>query len=215
MAVLLAAGFAWAYFTRTAPESPQMKLSLALPAKAQFIHLALSPDGKWLACTLFKGNSISLWAFALATGESRMLVDAPGGRHPFWSPDSRFIAFFSGNQLKKVALSGGLPVTLCDFPYGDGGAWNREDVIIVSGWGDLGLSRVSGTGGPVMPVQQSNSKGKELRLRYPSFLPDGRHFIGTVSNEDKEISGHLSRLTRWGHAATFAGGYLERCLRGG
>jgi hypothetical protein len=94
-----------------------------------------------------------------------------------------------GKQLKKVALTGGLPITLCDFPFGDGGAWNREDVIIISGWGDLGLSRVPATGGPVMPVLQSNSNGQELRLRYPSFLPDGRHFIGTVSNEDKETRG--------------------------
>jgi Tol biopolymer transport system component len=162
----------------------------------QIKHLALSPNGKWLAVTLTKGSSQSLWALDLATGEPKLLVDDPGGRHPFWSPDSRFIGFFASDKLKfpndklkKVALTGGLPVTLCDFPFGDGGSWNREDVIILSGWGELGLSRVPATGGPVTPILQPNSKGPEVRLRFPSFLPDGHHFIGTVINEDKETSG--------------------------
>src|SRR5262249_30404196 len=78
LAVLLAAGFAWAYFTRPlASEGHQMKFSLALPEKMQIKHLALSPNGKWLAVTLAKGGSQSLWALDLATGETKQLVGEP------------------------------------------------------------------------------------------------------------------------------------------
>jgi eukaryotic-like serine/threonine-protein kinase len=189
LAALLAAGFAWAYFSRPAPEAHPLKLSLALPEKMRFIHLALSPDGKWLAFNVEKGGSLQLWALALDTAETKLLVDDEGGRHPFWSPDSRFIGFFSGSKLKKIALNGGLPITLCDFPRGEGGAWNREDVILISGWGDLGLSRVSASGGPVTPVLQPEANRPRLDFRYPSFLPDGRHFICTAISNDKEIRG--------------------------
>jgi eukaryotic-like serine/threonine-protein kinase len=199
---LAALAFAWAYFTRPASEALQMKLSLALPEKMRFVNLALSPDGKWLAFNVQKGSSLQLWTLALATRETKLLDES--ARNPFWSPDSRFIGYFSGNKLKKVALNGGLPITLCDFPRGDGGAWNREDVILISGWGDLGLSRVSASGGPVTPVLPPEANRPRLDFRYPSFLPDGRHFIGTLINDDKEPSGiYLGSLD---------GGPLQRLL---
>jgi hypothetical protein len=39
-----------------------------------------------------------------------------GARFPFWSPDSRNLAFFAFDKLKKIAVVGGPAVTLCDAP---------------------------------------------------------------------------------------------------
>ena len=57
---------------------------------------------------------------------------AAGG--PFWSPDSRFIGFFAQGKLKKIEISGGPAVALCDVDSEGvgGGTWNRDGVILFS-----------------------------------------------------------------------------------
>src|SRR5262245_3510041 len=70
-----------------------------------------------------------------------------GGTFPFWSPDSRFIGFFAGGKLKKVAIAGGPPTVLCDVPAGSGGSWSRDNVLLFAPGGThLGLQRMSSAG---------------------------------------------------------------------
>lgn len=93
---------------------------------------------------------------------------------PFWSPDSRFIAFRSGSKLKKVEASGGPPQTLCSFPDrgGGSGAWNRDGVVIFDAPDGHGFRRVSAEGGDVSALMIPG--GEHFG---PVFLPDGRHFF--------------------------------------
>jgi eukaryotic-like serine/threonine-protein kinase len=184
---LLAVGFVWAYFTRpSAPEARPLKLSLALPEKTKFHNLAISPDGAWLAFTKETGQ---LWTLALATGEAKPHQGAELAGYPFWSPDSRFIGFFTGDKLKKIEVSGGLPITLCDVRNGVGGSWSREGVIIFGKLDGADISRVPAAGGTPAPVLRNDLKRQELVLRFPSFLPDSQHFLYTVGSNDKEARG--------------------------
>jgi Tol biopolymer transport system component len=173
LAALLAATFAWAYFTRPAPEAHSLKLSLALPENTHFIHLALSPDGKWLAFNTKKGESWQLWALALASGETRLIVEDQGVRNPFWSPDSRFIGFYAGGKLKKVAAIGGPPQILCDVAGGGLGTWNQDDVILFSAANSI--YRVAASGGPTAAIRTPDKSASAVAA--PHFLPDGRHFV--------------------------------------
>ena len=66
----------------------------------------------------------------LHAGEAQPLAGTEGAEAPFWSPDSRFIAFGASGKLKKIAASGGLVHTLCDARVVLGGSWNRNDVIV-------------------------------------------------------------------------------------
>jgi Tol biopolymer transport system component len=94
---------------------------------------------------------------------------------PFWSPDSRSIAFFAQGKLKKIAVDGGPARILCDAAAARGGTWGTQDVIVFAGGAQGPLSRVSAAGGDAavvtkqIPGQQSH--------RFPFFLPDGRHFL--------------------------------------
>jgi len=91
-----------------------------------------------------------------------------------WSPDSRFIAFQTGNELKKIKVSGGPPLRICDAPYMLlGGAWNRDDTLLfgtVAG----GLIAVSEQRGAPRFVTSTTARN-EVHV-FPFFLPDGRHF---------------------------------------
>ena len=91
-----------------------------------------------------------------------------GAFYPFWSPDSRWIAFFTPNRLMKIAATGGVPQAICaSDPRSLGGSWGAGDVILVTSDGSS-INRVSAAGGTLTPV---------LPGRWPHFLPDGEHFL--------------------------------------
>src|SRR5262249_52353449 len=78
-----------------------------------------------------------------------------------------------------IDASGGPPIALCNALSGRGGTWNQEGVIIFSPNGSLSkMERVSASGGVPAPVNL------DVSGRWPSFLPDSRHFLyssgGTV-----------------------------------
>ncbi len=188
LAVLMAAGFAWAYFTlRPVADARPMKLSLLPPEKTSFGHIAVSPDGRWLAFTAATGSKVQLWARALASADAKPFEGTEGATYPFWSPDSRFIGFFAGSKLKKVEASGGLPATLCDVGIGSGGTWNREGEILFSSVGGRAIQRVPAAGGAPVVVLRGDSQGQGIHA--PSFLPDGRHFLCFATSSEKEKIG--------------------------
>jgi len=125
--LLLTLGLTWAYFTRQpAPDARVMKSSILPPENSSFDHIAISPDGRHLAFTAATGGKVQLWVRALDSSEARVLVGTQGAAMPFWSPDSRFIGFFADGRLKKIEVTGGLALTLCEVPGPSfDGAWSR------------------------------------------------------------------------------------------
>ncbi len=183
-------GLAWAYLTRRpAAEARVVKLSILPPDKANFAGVAVSPDGRWLAFTAATGGKVQLWVRALDATESKALGGTEGATLPFWSPDSRAIAFFANGKLKKIDAAGGVVSTLCDVGVANGGTWNREGVILFSHLGGAGISRVSASGGDVASVLRVDPEHQETDYANPFFLPDGRHFLYNVFGGQKEVRG--------------------------
>jgi Tol biopolymer transport system component len=152
----------------------ELRTSLASPAG----RFALSPDGRRLAvvATDLSGRTM-LWLRPLDTSVAQPLAGSEDATFPFWSPDSRFIAFVAQNKLKKIDVSGGPPVTICDADIAAPGAWNRDNVILFTPKGASPLFRVSSGGGTPTPVTTLDVAAGDAQHWYPSFLPDGRHFL--------------------------------------
>ncbi len=182
-------GFAWAYFTRqaTTNDARVMKFSITPPENASFDNIALSPDGRWLAFTAATGGKVQLWVRALDATEAKVLPGTEGARLPFWSPDNRWVAFFTANKLKKIEVSGGPAQALCDAVTANGGAWNRDGVIIFGR--ASGLFRVSATGGEVTVLTTTDGVRQEIAHHSPSFPPDGQHFLYSILSGQKEVRG--------------------------
>jgi Tol biopolymer transport system component len=166
-----------------------MKLSLSPPEKSSFDHIAVSPNGRWLAFTATTGGRVQLWVRAFDAADAKPLAGTEGASFPFWSPDSRFIGFFVPGKLKKIEVPDGLPATLCDAGIPTGGAWSRDGVILFSFLGGSGLSRVSNVGGEVKSVLRPDFNRQESEFRDPCFLPDGRHFLYSKFSPQKEVRG--------------------------
>ena len=146
---------------------------------------ALSPDGKWIVFgARTADNKHPLWLRPLASTTAQVLAGTDGGTFPFWSPDSRNVAFFAEGKLKKIAISGGPALTIADTRAGGvGGSWSPEGIILFSP-NNSPLLKVAASGGNFSPVTSLEAT-KSRAHRFPWFLPDGRHFLfEDVSNAD-------------------------------
>lgn len=152
---------------------------------------ALSPDGGALvfSAVAADGNSL-LWIRPLDSLKADPLAGTEGAIAPFWSPDSRYIAYFSGGKIKKVNAAGGFSETICN--AGDiagGGAWNRDGVILFGKGLSDGLYRVSASGGEPARLTTPNPTHHEKAHLWPRFLPDGIHYLYFVAGDSDENSG--------------------------
>jgi Tol biopolymer transport system component len=165
-----------------------VRFSVPPPDNAQFGQvgtqpaIALSPDGRKLAFIAVTGGVNRLWIRSLDSVEARPLVGTDGvsatfSAAPFWSPDSRFLAYFAQGKLKRIDVSGGPPQTLCDAD-GSSGTWSGKNIIVFDA-GQAGgpLKRIPATGGkPESVTALDASRHEEMHL-YPHFLPDSDHFL--------------------------------------
>jgi len=176
-------GLAGALYVRRAPVDTRVYRSTFVPPDnvdvlPRFGMMALSPDGRRLAFVARDANFRPvLWVRELAALESRQLPDTDGAAGPFWSPDSRFIAFSANGKLKKIDASGGPAISLCDTNTSYSGSWGRGDVILFTPEDFRPLSRVAAAGGTPTPATTLDTKGGEQWHSHPFFLPDGRHFL--------------------------------------
>ena len=156
---------------------------------------AISPDGRLVAFAAEVNGKRQLWLRALDALQAQPVRGTEDARFPFWSPDSRYIAFFAQGKLNKIAAGGGPAESLCDAPFGAGGSWSRNNVILFAPNAILGapgipIRRVSADGG--VPADVIGTKG---RNGFPVFLPDGRHFLYVALSQSTEQDGvYLSSL---------------------
>jgi len=152
------------------------------------LGLALSPDGSRLAFTAMGDDGKQLlYIRDLATNHSAAIAGTEGASYPFWSPDGASVAFFANRKLNKIDANGGPVQVICDAAQGRGGTWNRDGVILFEPTIQSPLYRVSAEGGT--PVQVTKTTSAMNRHRWPSFLPDGKHFL--CVGEDELRAGSL------------------------
>ena len=139
---------------------------------------ALSPDGHLLVFPAYASDGSSqLWLRPLDSPTARPLPGTEGGEGVFWSPDSRWIAFFSGAKLEKMSIDGGAPIVICNASNGRGGSWGPDGTILfVPGYSNP-IYSVAATGGTPTAVTQLDKSSGQLTDRWPTFLPDGKHFL--------------------------------------
>ena len=172
-AVLLAALVLFR-FREQLPPPQAARMSVLLPEKSRPLSLAVSPDGREIAVVLVKDGKQQIWLRALDALQPVPLAGTEGAADPFWSPDSRTIAFFADAKLKKIDRSGGPVQTLCDALGVLGGTWNRNGDILLGGLSSI--QRVSDAGGTVTDLPKQTG----ARETWPVFLPDGRHYLATI-----------------------------------
>ncbi|HEY3123943.1 MAG TPA: protein kinase, partial [Thermoanaerobaculia bacterium] len=184
--LLLAA--ALAIFARRRPQGERLvqpvRFAIPIPPGTTYSAspisraVSVSPDGTRLVIEAVSRGRSRLYVRPLDSEKAVELEGSLDATVPFWSPDSRFIAFFAGGKLKKIPATGGHPEELCEAPFAIVGTWNREGTIVFSRLAPPpGLYRVSDQGGEAVRILSPDTSRLEVNLLYPHFLPDGRRFL--------------------------------------
>ncbi len=153
----------------------------------------VSPRGRTSQPRLFIRKLDQLQATPLAGTE--------GAVYPFFSPDGQWIAFFAGAKLKKVSVTGGAPVNLCDAESGRGGTWADDDTIIFSPIGRSKQRAPSRAGGRreadavrhPQPGSDDATLAPGASRRQERFST--RSTLGTATSTGPTSSSRPSRLT--------------------
>lgn len=183
-----------------------VRTSINAPAGEVFFPdsatVSISPDGNNVAfVTGAVAGSGQLWVRPLDALTPRKVSGPEGTALPFWSPDSRRLAFFTNNKLKIVPAEGGPVETIADAPNARGGTWSGSTLLYAPD--AVGpIFRVS-PGGQPAPLTTLDASKQESGHRFPHFLPDGDHFtyavvpgregkflvyVGSVSHPDVRVS---------------------------
>jgi predicted Ser/Thr protein kinase len=200
--VIFAAGLA--VFTVTNWHSPPaedvaVRLELNPPEGGRFVFgqnsggIALSPDGKTLAFVAQVSTGTHLWVRPLDGGSARPLPGTDDAQYPFWSPDSKSIAFFTLDRLMRTDVAGGTPMVICDVNNGRGGAWGSDDRILFAP-AERALFSVSALGGGTTPFTSLDSGESETAHYWPNLLPD-RHLLFWIRSANLDNIGiHVAPL---------------------
>jgi Tol biopolymer transport system component len=199
-------------WTPRAPEQALMRFSVMASEGGTVVpdatSAAISPDGRRLVLTLADRAGVPrLWIRPLDTLMAQPLPETEGALFPFWSPDSRFVAFFAGGKLRKISVAGGAPEVICDAPTGRGGTWGADGVIVFAPAVMGSLMRVSSDGGEATEVARPDSARGETGLRFPSFLPDGKHFLYvSLPKKQEEVDVYVGQLDSDKHTRIMSAG---------
>ncbi len=207
---IVAFGAAVALFRSKTPTGPPPRLvRLAVPPPAgqaffstvEAVAFAVSPDGSRIAFVATgagrtgpsptggaeSGGGRAIWLRDLSALEPRPVAGTEGASSLFWSPDGRSLGFFTPDRLKRIDIGGGAPVTICDVPVGAGksGTWGAGGDILITNIQGVAISRVPAAGGTPVTVVEADASRGEIRLNWPSYLPDGKRFLYYVRLRDK------------------------------
>jgi Tol biopolymer transport system component len=192
LAIVLAAALFVAMARPRVPSTDVVtRFNIYTPEKTAFVGptyntvsvpaFALSPDGRTIVFVAGAPNGRPmLWVRPMNELSSHALPGTDDADAPFWSPDNDSIGFFAQGKLKAVPAAGGPLREVATAPDPRGGSWSPNGTILF-GTGNGGVFRVSEAGGE-KPVQVRNLDAslQEGSHRWPSFLPDGTHFLVNI-----------------------------------
>ena len=170
VAVVAAIAILAALFLRTPAPAAPVRFSVITPNTLNAASLAVSPDGRYVAFV-----AGSLFVRPIDAVDAQPLAGTEGAQQPFWSPDSRHIAFSAQGQLRRIPLAGGAPQNIAPVAgavFG-GGSWNAAGDILFSAGPGSAIKQVAASGGVPVDVTKVSTLG---HIR-PAFLPDGRRFL--------------------------------------
>ncbi len=172
-------GLALALVVRTPPPPQVVRFDIRPPATIQFEDAPrISPNGAYLAYSGTDSTGTTrIWIRTMAGMAAEPLPGTEGiVQRPFWSPDSRYLGFFAGGKLKKVAVGGGPAITIADAGNGADGSWSKDGIILYDGGTGDPIRRVAASGG-VPAAAFVPDTAKREQVGWPFFLPDGKHYL--------------------------------------
>jgi serine/threonine-protein kinase len=188
------------------PENQTLALSRSTPLGWAQPSIALSPDGSHLVYVADIGKTTQLFVRLINEFQTRPIPGTEGAFSPFFSPDSRWVGFFTKDKLKKVSLLGGDSVELCEARNPRGASWGTDGAIIFAEDQGTKLTQVPAAAGAATPLIVGTKQLPENSYGNPEILPGGKWALFSRGNTIKLISletGEIKILVEDGYQASY------------
>jgi serine/threonine-protein kinase len=161
--------------------APRNSSALYLTASHQ---VAISPDGRNVVYVVNRGGHRQLYRRSIGERAERPIDGTDEALTAFFSPDGQWIAFGTGRDLQKVAISGGSPVTIAKLSSTGfyGGDWGADDTIVFVPDYNAGLWTVPSTGGTPKPLLKTDPDHDRVVYSDPEVLPGGKGVLFTLAS---------------------------------
>lgn len=143
---------------------------------------ALSPDGQTLAFVATAPGGSGLWLRPMDGAAPRLMPGTEQASFPFWSPDSRSVAYGASGKLWRLDVAGGTPVAVCDMLTTSAGDWSPDGFIVFQQ--NAGLLTVPASGGIPEQLTRPDAARGEIRHAWPQSLPSGRILFSVEGKEE-------------------------------
>ena len=183
------AGAGLTYVARRAssvPDAPVARFDVSPPFLAGSWP-RISPDGRFIAFGAVVDGRSRIWIRPLDAATGYPLLNTTAAETPFWSPDSRTLAFFEDGKLKKISRDGGDQFVVSDdAPHPHGGDWSGEWILYSTA---DGIRRVAADGTRQATITQIDPAQGDFQHAFPVFLPDGRRFLFSIRSSHQKRAG--------------------------
>jgi len=194
LALISTGVLAFSMFTQEDP--PDRVRRFTIPPQSDLRSMnwpMISPDGTQIA---FLGRDTSgaesIWIRPLDANVAHPLPGTIGAGRPFWSPDSKYLAFtLKSKQLKKIRVAGGPPQLVGEGDFIADGSWGVGGNILLDGRASDSLQQVSATGGVIKPLTTIYKGGIQGQASWPYFLSDGKRFLFVSDKDTIQTTGRL------------------------
>ncbi len=162
----------WLAPAGAAANARSARVSIALPeghelGSSHLNPIAISRDGARIAYVGLRDGRNRIFVRALDALEATALEGTEGGDGPFFSPDGRWIGFFAGSKLRKIAVGGAALQELAEAPAHRGGDWGDDGYLYFAPTNIGGIWRVPEGGGTATEVTYVNAAAGEISHRWP------------------------------------------------
>jgi len=182
----------WRVWRRPLPPPPVARFTITLPpgeilSPQSQSSVAISPDGARLAWVANRAGRTLLYWRPLDRQEAKPISGTENAVGPVFSPDGQWLAFLQAARWKKVALSGGAPVTICDAPPGAYmyAAWGADDNLLIGVY-PASVLQVPASGGAPRPLFAADSSKGERAYWMPHILPGGKGVLFTIRTAEMD-----------------------------
>jgi len=193
----------WTLQLREPASQSPIRVTLQAPDESPLFDgygssVVISPDGSRVAYVVSgeKGRELHLhsfdrWQATLAVTGSG---EGSGPYHPFFSPSGEWLGFVTPTELKKVPVTGGTPITLCEVSLSRGASWGTDGTVVFAPEPTSGLFKVPDTGGEPEPLTVLDEGKNELSHRWPQILPGSRAVLFTSHNQGSDFDEAILEL---------------------